>query len=322
MLQASAGSSLRDVVPLRPRWADLQDSSQENAGDSQPPPPLSQGSYNEDSPEDASRAGLTGRLARAASLAPPAAGATQEPRCADPDTAGAASAGDGSTAQSTPHGHGHRVAPAVLAGQMPPPPGPIVAQTLGVAPSAPMAGVTAAITSAPGGGMQANAGAATGLAPLSWRLRAWRRGATAHGQPQAAGGEHGALRPVSPPRTPARRRRRNELEQQSSLQTPLGKKLRGPPPQTPDASDNWPRRLQKRRAAIAAIKRMPEYLASVEGRSNGLVRAEDLPLTPEPDDCTVSKRQWEAAVMRWRSLLRHLALPACIDLDPDPSAEP
>mmetsp|Transcript_89186 Transcript_89186/g.277282 ORF Transcript_89186/g.277282 Transcript_89186/m.277282 type:complete len:225 (-) Transcript_89186:36-710(-) len=166
--------------------------------------------------------------------------------------------------------------------------------------------------------------AAAPLAPLSWRLRAWRRGVPGRecsggGGREVAGGGQAVLPPSSPPTTPARRRRRTEMEPQTSIQTPLGKRCRGIaglPPPTPDATgEDRARRLQKRRAAIAAIKGMPEYSACTAGRLSGVLKEEEVPLTPEADDSTLSKRQWEAAVQQWRSLLKRMVLPGCVDLD-------
>lgn len=60
----------------------------------------------------------------------------------------------------------------------------------------------------------------------------------------------------------------------------------------------WERRHLKRCAAVAAIHRSPEYVH---------FRASHVPVrcpTPDPWDRQLSKRQWEAAVMRWRRSLR------------------
>eukprot|EP00411_Alexandrium_monilatum_P126254 CAMPEP_0175634730 /NCGR_PEP_ID=MMETSP0097-20121207/1328_1 /TAXON_ID=311494 /ORGANISM="Alexandrium monilatum, Strain CCMP3105" /LENGTH=290 /DNA_ID=CAMNT_0016940349 /DNA_START=16 /DNA_END=885 /DNA_ORIENTATION=+ len=289
MDQGPAGRSLRDVMPPRPRWADLQDSSQEN-NDSQPAPPLSQGSYNEpleNSQEDHSRASLPESLECAILLqSSPKAGTAAEP-------------GNGCTAASMAF-----VQPMGDRSWLPTVVGPAGSGIPGLP----------AVAEEPG------APAAAPLAPLSERLRAWRSLGQCGGsgsQREVAGGRQADPPTSSPPTTPARRRRRNELEPQSTIQTPLGKRSRGLlPPPAPDASkEDWARRLQKRRTAIAAIKRMPEYSACAEARLGGALAEGEVPLTPEPDDCTVSKRQWEAAVMQWRALLKRLAPPDCVDLD-------
>lgn len=286
---------------------DSQESSQENNPNSQPGPPLSQGSYNEaaEDSQEMTRASLPEDLECAASLRSP------------PNAEWVGDLGNGRLANPTMSSlpAEDRSRPSAAAG-------------LGTSPGLPV--VMEEPDAAP-------------LEPLSQRLRAWRRGgprealpkhtcqcgldfsacgACGRGWAQVAGGGQKALPPNSPPTTPARRRRRNEMEAPSSVQTPLGKRIRGmplpaPPARTvPDVSkEDWERRLQKRRAAIAAIKKMPEYTACAEGRLSGAIGDEEVPLTPEPDDSTVSKRQWEARVMQWRGILKRMALPPCIDLD-------
>jgi len=75
-----SGATLGEAMPPRVRWADVQDSSQENASCSQPGPPLSQSSYHspsqDHSPSDIAgsgagamgSSGLPTRLASAATL--------------------------------------------------------------------------------------------------------------------------------------------------------------------------------------------------------------------------------------------------------------
>ena len=62
--------------------------------------------------------------------------------------------------------------------------------------------------------------------------------------------------------------------------------------------------LRKRRTAIAAVKRAPEYAAYQATRelreALGLTRAK----TPDPTDTNLSKRQWERSVQDWRKLLQ------------------
>lgn len=72
--------------------------------------------------------------------------------------------------------------------------------------------------------------------------------------------------------------------------------------------EEWERRHRKRTASVAAIKAMPEYYQVVQLRARGEMKQEDLPLTPDPDNETTSKRSWETSVMQWRSALRHLPL--------------
>ena len=63
------------------------------------------------------------------------------------------------------------------------------------------------------------------------------------------------------------------------------------------ASDE--RRLRKRAAAVAAVKRLtPSYTFKRAGR----------PSTPDPSDLSISKRRWEASVEKWRRELRTVEL--------------
>jgi len=273
-------------MPPRPRWADVQDSSQENASCSQPGPPLSQSSYHSPS-QDHSPSNIAGSSAGvmgSSGLPTRLASATNLRSVHD-------------THQSDGTAENNEA--------------PLRTQE-----------------------------AVDNLAPLSWRLRAWQpsslvcsSGVSKHGAPRCA--SLVVRSTASPPRTPARRRRRPELELQNTMQTPLGKRSRGSvqrdtvtavaaspsqhaapsqllaamasQPITEATEEDWHRRLEKRRRAVAAIKGAPEYQVCTWGRDSGLLGPEDLPLTPEPNDSTVSKRQWEGTVMVWRSVLRKMA---------------
>mmetsp|Transcript_67707 Transcript_67707/g.128870 ORF Transcript_67707/g.128870 Transcript_67707/m.128870 type:complete len:248 (-) Transcript_67707:583-1326(-) len=71
----------------------------------------------------------------------------------------------------------------------------------------------------------------------------------------------------------------------------------------PDASkEDWERRLQKRHNIVALIKETPEYQAFSAHRA-GPRRA--ALRTPSPNDRSVSKRQWEDKVQKWRTALRN-----------------
>ena len=64
-------------------------------------------------------------------------------------------------------------------------------------------------------------------------------------------------------------------------------------------SANDERRLRKRAAAVAAVKRLtPSYTFKRAGR----------PSTPDPSDLSISKRRWEASVQKWRRELRTVEL--------------
>lgn len=71
----------------------------------------------------------------------------------------------------------------------------------------------------------------------------------------------------------------------------------------PEASEeDWQRRLQKRHNIVAATKETPEYRAF----SSASFRARRAALrTPSPNDRSVSKRQWEEKIHKWRTALRN-----------------
>ena len=72
------------------------------------------------------------------------------------------------------------------------------------------------------------------------------------------------------------------------------------------------RRLRHRLAAVQAIRRTPEY--SLSRRSLGYAR----PLTPDPSDLTISKRQWEKGIQRWRWRLRTIRVSSAVSGTPGP----
>jgi len=283
----------------RPRWADLQDSSQENVPDSDPAP-VSQSSYrglSQDSPEDHRSVALSEQLTRATTL-------RGAPR----------------SAQRAP-----QHSPVTLAEVD-------IEDEVEDAVEAPVtAGSTVAAGTSPQGATSLN----KVLSPLSDRLRSWRPtsqheptkalaapqcvigGSTAASVsigPSPAPNEPNESRP--PPFTPSRRRARQRYEVRMGEQTPGGKRLRSAirepsttwaVPGLPEATpEEWERRLRKRHAAVVAIKAMPEYHQAATLRAAGAISAEELPLTPDPEDTTASKRQWESSVMQWRSQLRQL----------------
>eukprot|EP00927_Polykrikos_kofoidii_P047662 TRINITY_DN41932_c0_g1_i1.p1 TRINITY_DN41932_c0_g1~~TRINITY_DN41932_c0_g1_i1.p1 ORF type:complete len:399 (+),score=79.17 TRINITY_DN41932_c0_g1_i1:99-1295(+) len=76
--------------------------------------------------------------------------------------------------------------------------------------------------------------------------------------------------------------------------------------------EDWQRRAQKRRNAVAITKASPEYNAFLEVRGRGMDRVvhrtcsdttfvPPAPQTPDPEDRSVSKRRWEEDVRRWRA---------------------
>ena len=64
-----------------------------------------------------------------------------------------------------------------------------------------------------------------------------------------------------------------------------------------DASENVLRRREKRREAVAMVKRSSEYLYS-------LLLELDVDVPPDPEDITLSKRAWEHAHRKWKHSLR------------------
>jgi len=77
----------------------------------------------------------------------------------------------------------------------------------------------------------------------------------------------------------------------------------------PATEEDWQRRTDKRSLAVATIKASPEYQLYVSNRDHETISV-PAPVTPDPDDRSVSKRSWEAGVMRWRSTLRQWAAAA------------
>jgi len=67
----------------------------------------------------------------------------------------------------------------------------------------------------------------------------------------------------------------------------------------PEASEeDWQRRVQKRHAIVAHIKGTAEY------KSCSAMQRASRPITPDPYDRSVSKRQWEGIIVNWRNSLR------------------
>ena len=74
------------------------------------------------------------------------------------------------------------------------------------------------------------------------------------------------------------------------------------------------RRLRKRKAAVDAIKRSPEYARLLELRLRMLQEGgqgwidESCFDEPDPTDLSLSKRAWESQVMAWRRYMRGLEM--------------
>ena len=65
------------------------------------------------------------------------------------------------------------------------------------------------------------------------------------------------------------------------------------------SSDVVERRIRKREAGVAFIRRSPAYILAT-------IRNLPRPRTPDPTDMTLSKRAWERSVQIWRCALREL----------------
>jgi len=100
---------------------------------------------------------------------------------------------------------------------------------------------------------------------------------------------------------------------QPGAQAPAGKRPRGgsdgtvPLRRLPEASEGtWQRRSEKRQLSVTAGKATPEYAdyTAVIPREQ---RTSENPQTPDPMDRTVSKRQWDEGVRLWRLTLRQWA---------------
>jgi hypothetical protein len=72
----------------------------------------------------------------------------------------------------------------------------------------------------------------------------------------------------------------------------------------PPEEDPWERRLRKRRNAVRHVRGTATYTTCV------LLRL-PMPPQPDPEDRSVSKRQWELSIQVWRRLLAALAADAC-----------
>jgi len=151
--------------------------------------------------------------------------------------------------------------------------------------------------------------------PMSERLQSWRPRAHDH-TAAASTAKRETNRPQPPSPFAQQMRTRQRPETRTATRTPRGKRMRklaittqeAAPAVVPKVSpEDWQRRLAKRRTAVAAIKATPEYEQVLKLRKHGSCDAKEIPLTPEPDISTVSKRQWEASVMHWRAQLRDQA---------------
>ena len=69
----------------------------------------------------------------------------------------------------------------------------------------------------------------------------------------------------------------------------------------PEASEeDWKRRIEHHTAAVDYIKTTSQYSRFAADREKGVEKDKTRPKTPDPEDRTVSKRDWEKSVQRWR----------------------
>jgi len=261
--------TLAEVLPPRPCWADLADSSQEASQD-RTLAPLLENSY--DAPAlgvENSKDGLNGRLAESMHLksapkdfsfllnnivekvdndAPNAA--SEVARVADDSSNSSAYRPFSSSAQNA-------FAQFSLAELLP--------QDPGHAGSTP----NSSAVEEPAPSEQASAGS-----------KRSKRGKRALSQIQA----------------PAMKRTRDESASSTDTRATVP---------IPEASEEeWHHRIAKRDRAIATIKSSKDYILFTEARPNQDDRQEGEPQTPQSQDRTTSKRRWEYEVQQWRAALR------------------
>ena len=92
--------------------------------------------------------------------------------------------------------------------------------------------------------------------------------------------------------------------------TPQGKRPRSlARHEQPEATDeDVERRLRKKANGVLHVKSTPDYLAFSAARVQGYAVGDDLPCTPDQYDLTISKRDWEASMQKWRKILRNWIL--------------
>mmetsp|Transcript_1657 Transcript_1657/g.3905 ORF Transcript_1657/g.3905 Transcript_1657/m.3905 type:complete len:306 (+) Transcript_1657:51-968(+) len=270
----------------RPRWADLHDSSQEV--DPSPFPwdmgtQMSAVSQSQESADDSTKAGLRNLLDRVTLRSP-----TVEEAPDVSDSAGAVAAAVGDSGHAPPGSQGDSI-DCIDCASTPDPVSLSLQATCGYSPA-----VSAAATSR----VYDEAGA-TEL-PAEDPL--------AKSKPSMTEGAATACGPGQEPAMPLSQRLAL-LEKTWESSTPVRKRS-GQPGATPGKrlrsgpSEEWARRREKRQAAIQAIRATPEHLALAAARLGGDPTAAAAPRTPDATDSSVSKRQWEASVQRWRAGLR------------------
>merc|ERR1712039_379949 len=123
-------------------------------------------------------------------------------------------------------------------------------------------------------------------------------------------------RGASKPSTTQARQQKNKRTRGGATTPATDKKRRPPQAQNntdegramPEvAEEDWQRRIQHRSAAVHYIKSTATYQKLAVAREQGLAEAATRPRTPDPTDRSVSKRDWEKSVQKWRSELQSWA---------------
>ncbi len=69
----------------------------------------------------------------------------------------------------------------------------------------------------------------------------------------------------------------------------------------------WQRRCRHRLAGVLAAQRSRDFNTRLAKLSAGEQSQEGAPLAPDPEDRSVSKRQWERSMQQWRQAIRAFA---------------
>lgn len=301
---AATASTIGDRLPQRPRWADMRDSSTESMAPPAAPCVDSQASYQCTMSQDSfdggsSRADLHHKFLANANIGANNSFVGRGATSNWADASMSDAVGSGAAASAAPSSHLNAAAPAfvptTLGGQGTHTPvshdGPAMPSTVFLPTALPLVGGD--------GGLGDTEGAVEAAASKRRRMTGKRRRNSTLGDPAAAMG-------VTPSSAwPVATRRRMEGVEDGEA----GDEEAGLPPAT---EEDWQRRGEKRRLAVATIKASADYTAFVQHRSTAAGKSFGVlaPGTPKAEDRSVSKRSWEAGVMRWRTSLRSWAAAA------------
>ena len=68
----------------------------------------------------------------------------------------------------------------------------------------------------------------------------------------------------------------------------------------------WERRRSHRLAGVLAGPKSSDFITMLAKLSAGELPQEETPIAPDPDGRSISKRQWEKSVAKWRRAIRYL----------------